>query len=347
MDFISTRVRGRARTVAVVAALALVPTGGTAVAAPASVTAPSIPVVTITMKGANAKVAGASKLAAGWVRVKVSTDSTARNLWFYTPKAKAKAADVGKAEKAVRKVRAGHGQGPAIDTRGSATPQDPQLDKGASSSEKAAAAARREAESAQAESAARRAAADAATAEKSILALGGVYVGPKGSQSVVLNLPKGQVTVVDLAAAKQGDADPLTVLTVGAPAKTGDPGKADGTVFLDESSRIQAPEKLPRAGELLITNQSVSKWHFIGLQKLAKGATENDVVAWFDSPGAKRKYPFDPKHSVAAAPLSGGYSQYLRYDLPAGKYALVDAWVDPDTGRFFASQGGTRLVTLK
>lgn len=343
MDGNSTRVRHRARTVAVVAALALVPGAGMASAAE---TAPSNPVVRIAMVGDTAKVSGANKLAAGWVTFKVSTDGDPHNIWFYTPRPGAKKDDVARAEKAVRKVRAGHGQGPGIDA---AAPSDPEssLDKGAGPSEKKAAAARQMAERKKSDAAAEKAKMDTSVAEKNLIALGGVYIAPKRTATIAVNLPQGQVTVADLAVGKETKSVPLTVLKVGAAGKKTAQGKATATVFLDESSRIQSPEKLARTGRLLINNESTVKWHFIGLQKLAKGATENDLVAWFDSPKAKRKYPFDPANSVAAAPLSGGRSQYLSYDLPPGKYALIDAWVDSESGRFYASQGGTRMVTLK
>ena len=346
MDGISTEVRRRARTVAVITAVALVPTTGTAMAVHTAA-APSIPIVTIAMVGDTAKISGASKLAAGWVTFKVRTDKDPHNLWFYTPKPGAKKGDVAQAEKAVRKVRAGHGQGPGIDAKAPADPESPNLDKGTTNTEKKAAAAKQEKERAKSDAAAGQARTDTSMAEKTLLALGGVYVAPKRTATIVVNLPQGQVTVADLAVGKETKTVPLTVFKVGPAGKQRAPGKGAAQIFLDESSKIQAPEKLKRSGQLLINNESMSKWHFIGLQKLAKGATENDLVAWFDSPAGKRKYPFDPAYSIAAAPLSGGRTQYLSYDLPAGKYALIDAWVDSDSGRFYASQGGTRMITLK
>jgi hypothetical protein len=324
MHMTTIAARRGAGVVGIVAALTLVPTG---VAVAADTPAPSVPAVSISLKKDKATVTGADKLGAGWVTFTVRTDSTARSLWLYSPKPNVSKAEVAQGEAAVRKVGAAEGQS----------------EKEAAAAKKASAA--KKAEAKKAEAPAKRAAGDAATAEKSLLALGGVFVAAEEKATFMANLPQGEVRIVDLAD-KDAKA-PLAVLAVGGPGKQVRPAAATGTVVLDDSSRIQAPEKLKRSGQLLITNAAASKWHFIGLQKLAKGVTEKDLATWFDKPDAKRKSPFDPKHSAAGAPLSGGRSQYLGYDLPAGKYALIDAWVDPDTGRFHAAQGGTRIVTLK
>lgn len=337
--------RRGAGTVALAAALTLVPTGA---AVAADTPAPSAPTVSILLKKEKATVSGADKLGAGWVSFTVRTDSRARSLWLYSPKPSVSKADVAQGEAAVRKVRDGQGQPEkeaAGQTSAAKTSDAPAKQAKAPAKKADAPAKKADAPATKADAPAKRAAGDAATAEKSLLALGGVFVAAKGKATFMANLPQGEVRIIDL-----GDKNakaPLAVLAVGGPGKQVRPAAATGTVVLDDSSRIQAPEKLKRSGQLLITNAAASKWHFIGLQKLAKGVTKKDLAAWFDNPDPKRKSPFDPKHSAAGAPLSGGRSQYLGYDLPAGRYALLDAWVDPESGRFHAAQGGFRIVTLK
>jgi hypothetical protein len=48
-----------------------------------------------------------------------------------------------------------------------------------------------------------------------------------------------------------------------------------------------------------------------------------------------------------AAPLSAGQSQFLGYSLPAGQYAVIDAWMDPTTGRILAGEGAVTTLRLK
>lgn len=186
----------------------------------------------------------------------------------------------------------------------------------------------------------------ASTAENSLIALGGAFVAPKRPATLSVKLPRGEVTVADLAAGGQKAAAPLTLFKLGAPGMAMPGAGGAARVSIDGAARIQAPEALPRTGELRIANLGERKWHFLGLQKLTKDANQKDVEAFFAGDG-KGPSPFDPAHSTAAAPLSGGREQYLSYDLPAGRYAFVDAWVDSATGTFYAARGAVRVVTLK
>lgn len=294
MSGVSTR--RRARTVAALAVLAMVPATGTAPAADKDENAP--PVVTIRLDEGEPKITGADKLSAGWVTIKVSAKKSEHNLWLYTPKPGVHAEDADMAGKGVRAARTGNGRSAA------------------------------------------------ATAENSLIALGGAFVGPKRPATMAVKLPQGEVTVTDLATDPQKVGTPLTLLKLGAPGKAEPDAGAAARVSIDDAARIQAPATLPRTGELRIANLAERKWHFLGLQRLTERADQKDVEGFFTG-GGKGKSPFDPAHSTAAAPLSGGREQYLSYDLPAGRYAFVDAWVDSATGKFYAAQGAVRVVTLK
>ena len=48
-----------------------------------------------------------------------------------------------------------------------------------------------------------------------------------------------------------------------------------------------------------------------------------------------------------SAPLSAGQSQFLSYALPSGQYAILDAWMDPATGRVLAGDGAVTTVRLR
>ncbi len=337
--------RRRTYTVATVALLTLVPATGTAVATDGARDA--LPVVTITMGAGEPKLTGTEKLSAGWVTFKISSTKDQHNLWLYTPKPGTKQAQANKADQSVRNVRSANARTykePQAKASFTKPKKDDVEDKSAKKKRmEGPTAAERSARN----KAAQKLAADAQAAEKSLIALGGAFVAPKRPTTMTVKLPEGEITIADLAMGK-GKTVPITVLKVaGKSGKDTRDAKGAKTIELDDSSRIQAPATLPRKGELLFSNIASAKWHFLGLQKLAKGATENDLVAYFDSKDASREAPFDARYSAAAAPLSGGRSQYLSYDLPPGKYALLDAWVDSETGRFWASQGASRVVTLK
>lgn len=302
--------RASSRVAVVVGLLALLPTG-TAIAAesPGSTTPP---VVTIKLDDGEPKITGADKLAAGWVTVKVTATKSQHNLWLHTPKPGVAAAQADKAGEAAQSARNGR-QGPSA---------------------------------ASTENVSKQAATDATTAEDSLIALGGTYVAPGHPARIAVNLPMGEITVADLAAAAQPGGGKITLLKVGKPGKAVRAAGSAIRVSVDETAHIQAPAKLARKGELRISNLAASKWHFIGLQKLAKGQGAKEVTAFFAAPG-QAPSPFDPAASTASAPLSGSHEQYLTYNLPAGKYVFVDAWVDSTTGKFYAAQGAIKLVTLK
>lgn len=302
--------RASSRAAVVVGLLALLPTG-TAIAAesPAKTTPP---VITIKLDEGEPKITGADKLAAGWVTIKVSATKSQHNLWLHTPKPGVAAAQADRAGEAAQATRNGR-PGPSAASTTSAS---------------------------------KRSAADATAAEDSLIALGGAFVAPGRPATMAVKLPTGEITVTDLAAAAQPGGGKITLIKVGEPGKSVRAAGNEPRVSIDDSARIQAPAKLARKGELRISNLAASKWHFIGLQKLAKGAGEKEVVAFFTNPG-QAPSPFDPAASTASAPLSGGREQYLTYNLPAGKYVFVDAWVDSTTGKFYAAQGAIKLVTLK
>ncbi|MGQ0466856.1 MAG: hypothetical protein ACT4QG_16215 [Sporichthyaceae bacterium] len=302
--------RASTRAAVVLGLLALMPVGSAVAAESPGKTTP--PVVTIALDEGEPKITGADKLAAGWVTFKVTATKTQHNLWLHTPKPGVAAGKADKAGEAANTARNGR-PGP----------------KAAST-----------------ETISKQAAADASSAEDSLIALGGTYVAPGRPATMAVKLPPGEITVADIAAANQPGGGKITLLKVGAPGKAVRAAGKSVQVSVDDAARIKAPAKLARKGELRVSNLAASKWHFIGLQKLAEGKGEKDVAAFFANPG-RTPSPFDPAASTAAAPLSGGREQYLSYNLPAGKYVFIDAWVDSSTGKFYAAQGAIKLVTLK
>ena len=191
-----------------------------------------------------------------------------------------------------------------------------------------------------------KAAADAAEVEKTLVALGGAAVAPGHPATFSVNLPEGEVSIGDLAGDAKKAATPIATLMLGDPGgavRSAGDGNRVSVDSADGKVRIDAPESMSRAAKLRITNSAEKDWHFLGLHRLVEGADEKDVVAFYSGSGQS---PFDAANSVVSAPLSGNGEEFMDYDLPAGRYAVVDSWVDSTDGTFYATKGAIRMVTL-
>ncbi|MGQ0467412.1 MAG: hypothetical protein ACT4QG_19110 [Sporichthyaceae bacterium] len=308
MSGITAHLKARGTAVTAVAVLALAAGTGTALAVAPDPSAP--PVVTIALDGDKVKLSGADGLKAGWITIKASTTTKPHSLWLFTPKPGAKPAGAEKAVQAMQAVQANEGQSPEAAAEGG--PQQKPAN-------------------------------NVATVEDTLVGLGGALVTPKRSATFSVNLPEGEVSIADLANGAEKAATPIAKLMLGDPGGAVRSAGNGSQVTIDEKAQIQAPDTLPRTGELRISNVGDKKWHFLELHKLQEGKGEKDVVAFFSGSGTS---PFDPENALGTAPLSGGVEEYLDYDLPAGTYAFVDSWVDSATGTFNASQGAIRMVTL-
>lgn len=190
-------------------------------------------------------------------------------------------------------------------------------------------------------------AADVATVEDTLVALGGAAVAPGHPATFSVNLPEGEVSIGDLAGDAKQATTPIAKLMLGDPGgavRSAGEGNRVSVGSADGKASIDALETMSRKAKLRITNRDEKEWHFIGLHRLVEGANEKDVVAFYSGSG---KSPFDAANSLISAPLSGKGEQFMDYDLPAGKYAIVDSWVDSTDGKFYATKGAIRMVTLR
>lgn len=296
------RVRGSAKAAAVLSAVALATSAGTAVAAE-PVNAP--PVISLVLDGGKATVSGADDLDAGWVTIKARSTKATHSLWLFTPRP-GTAPD--KAQEAAQALR---------DVRGN--------ENGAQD----------------------KAAADAAKVEKTLVALGGAAVAPGRPATFSVNLPEGEVSIGDLAGDAKDATKPIATLMLGDPGgavRSAGDGNRISVASTRDGVRIEAPATMSRAAKLHIVNTSDRDWHFLGLHRLVDGADEKDVIAFYNGSG---RSPFEEAHSVISAPLSGKGEEFMDYDLPAGRYAVVDSWVDSTDGKFYAAKGAIRMVTLR
>jgi hypothetical protein len=188
---------------------------------------------------------------------------------------------------------------------------------------------------------------EVAQVEKTLVAFGGAAVAPGRPVTFSVNLPEGEVSIGDLAGDAKKAATPIATVMLGDPGgavRSAGDGNRVSVGSVDGKVQIDAPETMSRKAKLRVTNRDDAKWHFIALNRLNDGAEEKDVLAFYEGNG---RSPFDPAHSMLTAPLSGKGEEFLDYDLPAGKYAIVDSWVDSSDGKFYAAKGAIRMVTLQ
>lgn len=103
------------------------------------------------------------------------------------------------------------------------------------------------------------------------------------------------------------------------------------------------PVSMPRSGVVKFVNRG----HVVSdlyIEQLKKGVTLADVRRWFVDPKQQKPSPFT-SHYVALGALSPHTYEKLVYKAPAGKYVLVNFWVDYN-GDPIALQGMLRAIHL-
>jgi hypothetical protein len=263
--------------------------------------------VTITMTGKSAKLSDTKHLRAGWITFRITSRTGENNLWFFTA----------------------HGAKTTTALRAAGAVQKPQAVPVAAP--ESAVATTEQADAAMARA-----------AEASLLALGGADTSPSRPTTLVVQLPPGTVYVEDLA----NGAARVATLHVGA-----GPGKhhphPDSYITADDANSIVAPATLPRTGTVKFGNiaTGADSWHMLEIVRLTDPSTPKATVAqYFES---EADDPISATDFVGSAPLSARHAQYVSYSLPAGTYAVVDYWVDRNTGHIHSADGSVAIVTLR
>jgi hypothetical protein len=186
---------------------------------------------------------------------------------------------------------------------------------------------------------------------RDITAFGLADVIPDYPVVVTERLRRGTYYLMDLANPPQGGAPKLTQLTV-----TGRRGDDRGS-GLDSQVRVRAtsddrfiaPDSWPHEGTYTFRNVS-DTLHFMGIDPVEPGTTDDVIQAYFDSPAAND--PGNPPFAVPGGPYGGndvvspGRSIQVSYDLPAGTYVLLCFVADDVTGMPHALMGMHKVITL-
>jgi hypothetical protein len=272
------------------------------------------PHVDVLMTASGIKLSGAGKVSSGWLTLRVSATGGEHHLWLVSPSEGPR----GEVTTPTNDVRSLWSVNPANPRAGVAgTPGRPSADPTTVNSYQRA-------------------------AQDSLIALGGAWVDPSHPTQLSAELPAGDVYLVDLAA----PATPGAVLRVGWGKYPPLPARPTGEITEGDDNFVFSPPVLPRHGTLEFANADDTEtgYHFMLVRALAPGATRDDVERFFASGSGPE--PLGTA-GVMTAPLSAGQSQFLSYSLPAGEYAILDAWMDPVTGRVLAGDGAVSTIRLR
>ncbi|HEX3828611.1 MAG TPA: hypothetical protein VHV82_15205 [Sporichthyaceae bacterium] len=272
------------------------------------------PHVDVMMTATGIKLAGTRSVTSGWVTFRISAPDGEHHLWLVSPSVGPRG-DVSTPAGDIRSLWSVNAANPRASTV--TTPHRPSADP-------------------------QMVAGYQRTAQESLIALGGAWVDAGHPATISAELPAGDVYLEDLGASAVSDA----VLHVGWGKYPPMPARPVGEITEGDDNFVFAPPVLPGHGTLELANADDTEtgYHFLVIRAMAAGATREDVERFFSSGTGP-----SPLASAAlmSAPLSAGQSQFLSYALPSGEYAILDAWMDPVTGRVLAGDGALTTIRLR
>jgi hypothetical protein len=273
-----------------------------------------LPHVDVVMTAAGIKLSGTKTVTSGWVTFRISAPDGEHHLWLVSPSVGPRG-DVSAPTRDIRSLWSVNAINPNAGT--ATTPHhpnpDPQMVAGYQQ-----------------------------TAQESLIALGGAWVDARHPATISAELPAGDVYLEDLSPAAVADA----VLHVGWGKYPPMPARPAGEITEGDDNFVFAPPVLPSRGTLELANADDTEtgYHFLVIRAMAPGVTREDVERFFASGTGP---PPLASAAVMSAPLSAGQSQFLSYALPSGQYAILDAWMDPVTGRVLAGDGALTTIRLR
>lgn len=128
------------------------------------------------------------------------------------------------------------------------------------------------------------------------------------------------------------------------PASGEAPALPDADVTIDAVDFAYPDASLPAQGVIEFTNTSQAQPHEMNVFKLAEGATQDDVVAFFEGEAPSGPPPFTAEGGVQA--ILPGTSQEAAIDLDPGDYVLICGIPDPTDGVPHFKKGMVTTVTV-
>ena len=118
----------------------------------------------------------------------------------------------------------------------------------------------------------------------------------------------------------------------------------EADVTIDAVNFAYPDPSLPARGTIEFVNTSQDQPHEMNVFKLAEGATQDDVTAFFDGDTPPGPPPFTAEGGVQA--ILPGASQEAAIDLPPGDYVLICGIPDPTDGVPHYKKGMVTTVTI-
>lgn len=147
------------------------------------------------------------------------------------------------------------------------------------------------------------------------------------------SLPAGRYWALDTNARRTPPRNVLTVRVAGRPL-TGHVRSGAKIRAINETDWAPQPKTIARQGRLTFRNDAADN-HFLILARLAKGKTMKDFAAWVKKAanGGQAPPPLNfNAPGLDTGVISPGKRMVVKYDLPAGRYAMFCFWPDADMG---------------
>jgi hypothetical protein len=166
---------------------------------------------------------------------------------------------------------------------------------------------------------------------------GGAEAKPKHPGDMVVNLKAAQYMAID----QNGNATAMLMVTGKAPKPAAVAHSGSYTAF---SYGWAVSRHLPAAGTVKVSNQA-DQPHFLVIQRVKDSTTAATVRKSLAS-GGQGNPKWLLKATAESGVISPGTSQFVSYNLPAGKYFIACFWPDYFTGMPHFLMGMWKLVTI-
>jgi hypothetical protein len=176
-----------------------------------------------------------------------------------------------------------------------------------------------------------------------ITSYGGLDVTKGKTLDATLLIPKraGETVIYNDSGNLPKQKTDFTVTTASGPQTL---PTTDARVVGKTDKRFGGATTLPAKGNITFKNISTESPHFLIMQHVKEGTTRKQVIAGLQS---NKPPSFARTGSEGTDFLSSNQAQTLQTNLPAGEYALMCFFPDPQTGQPHAFMGMVRIVHLK
>jgi hypothetical protein len=180
--------------------------------------------------------------------------------------------------------------------------------------------------------------------EANVQLLGGVSSRRGEPATFTVRLPRGRYWAMDTMPAV---LTPAAIRPFEVSGRRLEPRRLPGRVIRAVGQATFGPvnPRLPARGRIRFHNRSEVP-HFLGIDRLARGATMKDFRQWAADP-ASGPPPLRQGVGTSTSVVSSGRSLSFAYQLPPGRYVLTCWWPDAEDGVPHAAKGMYRRLVIE